>query len=295
MSRRMIRYMNLMHFPRYVHTESRDFFYLTARPLLPLTPLEVKVQPRELGEGVWQTKGLPQHGWPPAIASTQVRPDPSHPNTRVTLLAIDAKWLQVAKATDPVDATIIAFEPNDAHPKSTSLWYLNGTLQIQVENPGSAARRLASGFEDASHIGRAQSAIGQLDGQIWVYLEVSGSSDHSGDFAILERVMREVGANRRLYFGQTLSVKTWGNATLSPTATRFIRQEGPHGQRIFQDTPIVPASEWIPLQEKRLRYMKRPKAARPTPDIVANSPTTASAEKYSAGGQATDRATGAQP
>ena len=35
MGRRMIRYMGLMNFPRYIGRESRDFFYLTLRHVLP--------------------------------------------------------------------------------------------------------------------------------------------------------------------------------------------------------------------------------------------------------------------
>ncbi|HEY6462437.1 MAG TPA: hypothetical protein VIY73_19850, partial [Polyangiaceae bacterium] len=38
-SRRMIRGMGHMLFPRYIHREARDFFYLTARPILPGAPI----------------------------------------------------------------------------------------------------------------------------------------------------------------------------------------------------------------------------------------------------------------
>ncbi|HXN33914.1 MAG TPA: hypothetical protein VN894_18720, partial [Polyangiaceae bacterium] len=70
-SRRMIRGMGHMLFPRYIQREARDFFYLTARPLLPGAPLDVG-PPAEPDEGVWRTKGLPQHGFPYALATTWV-------------------------------------------------------------------------------------------------------------------------------------------------------------------------------------------------------------------------------
>ena len=278
MSRRMIRYMNLMHFPRYVRTESRDFFYLTERRLLPLAPLHANVEPREPGEGIWQTKGLSQHGWPPAIATTRYRPDRSHPGTRVTLFAFDATWLQVAKRADPNLPVIFAIEPNDPVTKGTSLWYSNGALKVQVESPSVDARRLASGTEDVSGVGRVGGAIGQLSSQLWVYVELYGNTDHSRDVATLERVLGELGAHKRLYFGQPINVKIGSRFTPTPTTTPFVRQQGPRGLRIFQDTPIVSTKEWIPLQEKRLRYTKHPKAARPPSDDSAHMPTASDSE-----------------
>ena len=67
--RRMLRYMGLMNFPRYIDREARDFFYLTLRPLLPGKPLSDLTDSNK-GEGKWQVSGLPQHGFPPAIATT---------------------------------------------------------------------------------------------------------------------------------------------------------------------------------------------------------------------------------
>ena len=278
MSRRMIRYMNLMHFPRYVRTESRDFFYLTERRMLPLAQLESQVEPREAGEGIWQTEGLSQHGWPPAIATTRYRPDPSHPATKVTLLAFDTDWLQVVRRTEPNLPTVFAIEPNDPATKAMSLWSSDGALKLQVESPSTDARRLGSGYEDLSQVRRAGGAIGQLSDQIWVYIEVTDSSDHSRDSAVLERVLNEVGARRRLYFGQPISIKIGAHAAASPAATYFVRRPGPRGVRIFEDTPIVSAKEWMPLQEQRVRYKRQFKSAPPPPDEVAGLRTSSSAE-----------------
>ncbi len=266
MSRRMIRFMNLMHFPRYVRTESRDFFYLTQRPLLPLSALKTPIEPREPAEGIWQTKGLSQQGWPPAIATTRYRPDPSRPNMHATLIAIDCKWLQLAKRTDTQLPTIFSIEPNEPSAASTGLWFAQGALKLQTDSPSSEARRLASGTEDPKKITRAAGAIGQLNGQIWVYVELSGSTDRARDVTTYEHILNDVGAHERLYFGQPISVKLDGRVPTSPTSTGFVRQQGPHGMRIFEDTPVVSPKVWMPLQEKRLRYTRQPKAARPLAD-----------------------------
>jgi hypothetical protein len=262
----MIRFMNLMHFPRYVRTESRDFFYLTERPLLPLPALKAPIERPEPGEGIWQTKSLSQQGWPAAIATTRYRPDPSLPNMHATLIAIDCKWIQLAKRAESKSPTIFSIEPNEPSANSTSLWFTKGTMKLQTESPGNDARRLASGTEDPKRIVRAGGAMGQLNGQIWVYVELSGGSDRARDVKTYERVLNEVGAHQRLYFGQPINMKLDGRMPTSSTSTGFMRQQGPHGMRIFEDTPIVSPKVWMPLQEKRLRYTKQPKAARPLAD-----------------------------
>jgi hypothetical protein len=266
MSRRMIRFMNLMHFPRYVRTESRDFFYLTQRPLLPLPPLKVSIEPPEPGEGIWQTKSLSQQGWPPAIATTRYRPDPSRPSVHATLIAIDCKWVQLAKRTETKLPTLFSVEPNEPSANSMALWFSEGALKLQTDSPSNEARRLASGTEDPKKLTRAGGAVGQLNGQIWVYVELSGSTDRARDVTTYERVLNEVGAHERLYFGQPISIKFDGRVPTSATSTGFVRQQGPHGMRVFEDTPIVSPKVWMPLQEKRLRYTKQPKAARPLAD-----------------------------
>ncbi len=295
MSRRMIRFMNLMHFPRYVRTESRDFFYLTERPLLPLPALKVPTEPHEAGEGIWQTKNLSQQGWPPAIATTRYRPDPARPNVHATLVAMDYKWLQLAKRTETKSPAIFSIEPNESGANSTGLWFAKGMMKLEAESPGNDARRLASGTEDPKRMARAVAALGQLSGQIWVYVELSGSVDHSRDAATLERVLNEVGAHARLYFGQPISIKLDARVPSSPTAIGFARQAGPHGMRIFEDTPIVSAKEWIPLQEKRLRYSKQPKAARPATDGIGASPVTPESEKNLSELPVSDPATEREP
>jgi hypothetical protein len=76
--RRLVKNMQLMHFPRYIRRGQRDFFYLTLRHIVPGPPLEVPPgSDRE--DGRWRVEGLPQYGFPLALAATQIRPDPARP------------------------------------------------------------------------------------------------------------------------------------------------------------------------------------------------------------------------
>ena len=70
-ARRMVRGMGSMLFPRYLQRQARDFFYLTARPVLPGAPIDVGPAAAP-GEGQWNTKGLPHYGQPFALATSWV-------------------------------------------------------------------------------------------------------------------------------------------------------------------------------------------------------------------------------
>jgi hypothetical protein len=59
--RRMTRGMGLMNFPRYIKRETRDFFYLTLRPVLPGKSLPAQKR----------TARDFQQGFPPSVAATQ--------------------------------------------------------------------------------------------------------------------------------------------------------------------------------------------------------------------------------
>ena len=72
-ARRMIRGMVEQNFPQYIHLDGRDFFYLTRRPLLPGPDLAPTLAPADPGEGTWRVKGLPQHGFPYALAITTAK------------------------------------------------------------------------------------------------------------------------------------------------------------------------------------------------------------------------------
>jgi hypothetical protein len=257
MGRRMIRYMNLMHFPRYVRTPSRDFFYLTSRRLLPPEPIDTKAAPKEPNEGVWTVRGLEQKGWPPAIATTRLRPDASRANTRVSVIAIDPRWLGRASSNDTSAPGLLTIEPNEQSARASSLWLNDDSFVLAETSPASTALRLASGTAGPAAPSRASAAFGELAGHLWVYAEIASGPDSSRDGKLLENLLHDMGAERTLYFGRPLNIKL--GSTGASNAVRLVRSDGPRGIRIFQSTPIVPPKEWMPLQEKRVRYLKTPK------------------------------------
>lgn len=269
MGRRMIRYMNLMHFPRYVRTQSRDFFYLTSRRLLPPAAIETRTLPKEPSEGVWTFRGIEQKGWPPAIATTSVRPDPNRPNTRVSVIALDPRWLARGTSSDAAGQSILTIEPNEQPAKSTSMWFDESGFAIANTSPSQNAVRIASGALGPAAPARASAAIGELAGDLWIYAEIAAGPDSARDGRLLEDLLRQMGAETLLYFGRPLSIKLGSGPgsglNTSSSMIRLIRRDGPRGVRIFQSTPIVAPREWMPLQEKRIRYLKTPKPRAVTP------------------------------
>ena len=271
MGRRMIRYMNLMHFPRYVRTESRDFFYLTERRLLPLPTIQSTFVPPEPNEGVWQTQCVPQQGWPPAVATARLRPDATRPQTRISLVTIDTKWLRASQSSDTRDPTILSIEPNEMNAGGQSIWSTDSGFTISRDAPSPTAKRLASGIAVHSQPLRAGAAMGELAGGIWIYAEMASGSDLSRDATLLESALRQLGAKQIVLFGRPLNLRLVGSGGASPIAIKLIRVPGPGGIRVFQQTPIVAPETWMRLQEKRIRYKKPPKPVFPESDIGAAS------------------------
>jgi hypothetical protein len=98
-ARRLARGMKHMNFPRYVRRDTRDFFWLKLRHVLPGEPLESVQSPAEPEEGQWRIKGLPVGGFPPAFARTFLRPadqGDGEAEARVELVRLDPLLLRAA-------------------------------------------------------------------------------------------------------------------------------------------------------------------------------------------------------
>lgn len=110
-SRRMIKSMGHMLFPRYIHRDARDFFYLTARAVLPGPPIApigggAVTTPAVEGEGGhFRVKGLPQHGYPYAVAITSVRLGAEPTATRARIVRIDPRTVRAEVGADARAAT----------------------------------------------------------------------------------------------------------------------------------------------------------------------------------------------
>jgi hypothetical protein len=98
--RRLSRHMGIQPFPRYIGKDWRDFMYLTLRPVLPGADVPPAVTPPEKGEGEFATRDYYQgpKPYPPAVATSFLRPDAARPAARVELMRIDLRRVDVALA-----------------------------------------------------------------------------------------------------------------------------------------------------------------------------------------------------
>ena len=294
--RRLIRGMGLMNFPRYIRREARDFFYYTLRHILPGPSLAATVAPIEAGEGEWRVKGLPQHGFPYALALTEVRPDKARPEVRLRVLKIDPRAVRAVAAADGVarsaagDGAVVAvLGPGGAVAAAAqgaplSLWHSEGAFSIAAAAPVRGAVRLATGQDSAP---AAVGALGVEDeGGMLLYAEFvvgapgtapapARSADPAAaappdprDAALLDGFLKQLGCSSRLLLPTRLALALGGDTDLAgvpvrspsgPGAVRLLRAEAPGASRIFESTPVVPFDTWYPLQQKRIRYFKKPR------------------------------------
>jgi hypothetical protein len=259
LGRRMIRLMALMNFPRYIGTEQRDFFYLTLRPILPGKAVPAPVQPAEAGEGTWRTQGLLQQGWPPAIATTHVRPEPGRPETGVGLVKLDPKFLRAPRPGETGVKRVVEFRtPAARKDMSVSLWH-SAELGFVVgkEPPEAQATRISLGYaaEDRAAIA-ATAAIGvDRDGML-LYARVTEGANPSSDGALLRNLLEALGCESLLFFPTPLGAELAQPGEEAPVGAPgsgvvLVRAEGPAARRIFTDTPIVGPKRWAPMQTRR--------------------------------------------
>ncbi len=267
LGRRMIRHMNLMQFPRYIRTESRDFFFLLRRDLLPPTPLAPTIIPALPNEGQWDTDGHAQYGWPPAVATMALRPQPSRPNLTVTLAALDARWLTPTTTRNP--AQVVARLPAITNSGAGfELSWSEGHFELRESRLRGDSIPLATGVLPA----RAQSAmaaVGIREGDVAYYVEVSKGGRPEQDGPILDDLLVRLGCEKRLFLASPLGLHI-GASTQGPgdnrTATlSLVRSKGPGAETLFEATPVVAIREWMPLQAKRVRYFPKKKVASPEP------------------------------
>ena len=263
MGRRMIRLMALMNFPRYINTEARDFFYLTLRHLLPGDPLTPPITPPEAGEGVWSVQGLPQHGWPYAIAKTTLRPDPTRPDTHVGILRLDPKFLRVVAASEANGQHVLDITQPLGEGIGESALYHDGSRFSIAGSPPPHATIVTRGFAATEAVtASATSAMGIDAGGMLVFVRFTSGARPSGEGALLSELLKRLGCSSSLFFLRPLGVflgESRDGVGTDPNAAALAgvalaRAEGPGARRLFPDTPVVPPSRWAPLQQKRVRY-----------------------------------------
>lgn len=259
-ARRLIRGMGLMNFPRYIKREARDYFYLTLRHVLPGENLVVPSAKE--GDGIWKVKGLPQHGFPYALATTAIHLDKTSQAFRV--LEVDPRTLAVAGAKDPEDETILVASGPEEKSKA-SLWFGGRAFAIGDAEPMKGAARLAGG-DPESTTGVAVVGVHDESGMLF-YVEAEQAAGTAAlDMRAIRDLLAKLGCSQVLVLDKPLALAMGGTLALSgdvirpPTGkgvVRFIRSEPPGGKRFFEDTPVVSKDIWYPLQQQRVRYFKK--------------------------------------
>lgn len=285
--RRLIRGMGLMNFPRYIKREGRDYFYYTLRHLLPGPGIAPVASPPEEGEGQWRVKGLPQHGFPYALALTEIRPDASNPNLRVRVLALDPRTVAAAPVNAAKAGKVVAVvgpgeQAAQPEPGHVSVWHSAGSFSIADDPPVSGATRLAAGSKTLE---RASAGFGVRDEDgMLLYVEVAGRAaspapaedagapapSASAQGAVIDAFIKRLGCGSRMLLSKPVALALGGDTNLEgvaihppggPSAVKITRIEAPGARRIFEDTPVVPFDRWYKLQQHRIRYFKKPKNA----------------------------------
>jgi len=267
MGRRMIRLMALMNFPRYINTEQRDFFYLTLRHILPGDPLTPVLSPAESAEGAWSVQGLPQHGWPYAIAKTTLRPDAARPDTHVGIMRLDPKVLRVVAAGDAGSQHVLDIAQPLGEGIGTLALYHDGVhFRIASSAPANSTlvtRGFAAGEAASSS---ASSAMGVDSAGMLLFVRFTAGAHPGGEGDLLKELLKRLGCSSSLFFLRPLGVTLGENrdsregGVVDPTSAApsqgvgLARAEGPGARRLFPDTPVVPPTRWAPLQQKRVRY-----------------------------------------
>jgi hypothetical protein len=269
--RRLIRGMGLMHFPRYIRREARDFFYMTLRHVLPGEPIASGQKKPEKEEGEWRVKGLPQHGFPYAMALTEVRPDAAKADLKLRVLKVDPRTVSAAPASKATTAKTVLVVDAGAEEKgeALALWHSTGSFSIGNAAPVSDAVRLASGR--AAGAALAGAGVSDEDGML-LYVEVDkpaaeGTADQG---KAIDELLKKLGCSTRMLLPHPLALALGGDTSLegavirapsTPTTVRLARAESASAKRLFEDTPVVPLSVWYPLQQQRIRYFKKPQGA----------------------------------
>ncbi len=278
-SRRMIRAMGHMLFPRYIQREARDFFYLTSRAVLPGAPLAAEGAHTPSDEGAWQTKGLPQQGFPYALATTWVRASTGRSELKLRVVRADPRTMAPADRA-PEGAPVVLALSAPAR-GSVTLWWSRGLFAIAPNGSTIAAGADAVPLAEGHSLGdpraahsRAAVGVQDEDGMLaWVELSSDVTPDATTASA-MDTVLQRMGCSTRFglsgdaraLLGGTFDAAGHPLANPPPAVARLVRVRAPDAHPVFEDTPIVPIQVWQPLQAKRVRYFFKP-----TPPPVASA------------------------
>jgi hypothetical protein len=275
-ARRMTRSMMEVNFPQYIHREARDFFYLTRRALLPGQNLTSAAA--ESGDGVWRVKGLPQHGFPYAVATTELHPSAARPDAKVRVLRVDPKTVRPAgsKGTAEATPTVVSLFASTRGP--LSLTWQDEVFTIGATDEAHGTKLAAGVPTKVANPSLVTVVLGveDLDGMLdWVEVDPSSTPD-AGLLQSIDDRLASLGCSIRLAVEGRAKALLGGASGLDgvpasappPPFVRLVRGETPSARPYFTDTKVVGPNVWQPLQSKRVRYF--PKPSKPAPSASAS-------------------------
>lgn len=262
-ARKMIRFMQEQNFPQYIHLDGRDFFYLSRRFLLPGSDLAPDAK--------WQTKGLPQHGFPFAMATTQIDAAKSRPDARLSVLRLDPRTLRAAgsEGTTEQTPTVATFTDVEApKPGEEALVWSRGAFVVR------SPQEIGAGELQIARIGKLEGAVRagvcvQDEDRMlaWVELPKAAKPDADTTRGIDDALAKAGCSGRyavlgdaRALLGGSLSIDGAPAPVPKGTVSRFVRGEAVGAKALFEDTPVVSPSVWQPLQMQRVRYFPKHKS-----------------------------------
>ncbi len=252
-SRLMVRKMPLMNFPRYIHPTSRDFFYLTQRPLLPGPALEPLLEEAE-DDGQWRIAELGGPVFPPALALTRLRlpaPGAKQPKAYV-LTRFDPKELY---PTPPKGAQAVLEAPAQ---DELGLWLQDSHASVSADAPSPTAELLARGSGELTTTTNSGLCVDH-DGMVLLLRpELDAGAAEKG----VKRLAEHAGCAQTIYlattpsfrFGETLEQAREQESAEGVRRTWFTRRAYTGVRHIFEDTPILAPEEWALVQRRRVQY-----------------------------------------
>jgi len=254
-SRRMVRGMGHMRFPRYIGRDPRDFFYLTLRAILPGDPLRLGRAARAPGEGVFSVAGLPHVGFPYAMARTFVEPAAG---ARVSVARIDPQRIDLGTTEGtPLASIATGGATGDlalvARPGAVGSAFsvepaasATGTIVLRGVALAGSAAKAAVGVDPDGHV-------------VWAEGPDARSVTDALAMAEVTNAIGLVGADPHLDFlsgGAVARLDGRPPAAAGGPAIVIRGVDRPIATRLFPEVAVVPPSVWYQPQAKRVRYFR---------------------------------------
>jgi hypothetical protein len=209
-------------------------------------------------------QGLPQYGWPFAVAKTTLRPDPTRLDTHVGIIRVDPKFLRVAQGAEPNVKRVLDIAQPLGEGIGKAALYHDGSHFLIASVPPAGATLITRGFAGAEAIASsATSAMGiDADGML-LFVRFTSGARPGGEGALLADLLKHLGCTSSLFFLRPLGLTLADQHDAGPadagagtaaSGVTLVRADGPGARRLFPDTPVVLPTKWAPLQQKRVRY-----------------------------------------